>query len=433
MSFWGGSMQRIFGVIGNIAYTESFGEYTIHENGCIIIVDGKVKGIFPKLPEEYSGINVIDYGEALIIPGFVDLHLHAPQFANLGLGLDKELMPWLEAYTFPEEAKYHELEYAKRVYGSLIKELWKYGTTRSVIFATIHRPATELLMEMLYKAGLSAYVGKVNMDRNAPENIIETTEISLYETEKLLKDYANKYELVKPIITPRFVPTCSDKLMRGLGELAQKYGTPVQSHLSENYGEINLVKELHPEHENYASVYHAAGLFGQSPTIMAHCIHVNEEEIELMAKNGVYVAHSPNSNSNLGSGMAPVRKLIDRGIKVGLGSDISGGHTLSMTDVIVSSAQVSNLKWLDSNKIYPKLSTAELFYLATKGGGKYFGKVGSFEEGYEFDALIIDDSSLPRFRSLTIPERLQKFIYTGDDRNIAFRYVAGRLIGEPEL
>jgi guanine deaminase len=287
-------------------------------------------------------------------------------------------------------------------------------------------------MDLFAEAGLGAYVGKVNMDRNAPEFLTENTEASIKDTEEVIVEYGSKYEMVKPIITPRFVPTCSMELMKGIGALAKKYNVPVQSHLSENAGEIEFVKELHPEFKNYASVYDAAGLFGDVPTIMAHCVLVNEDEIELMRKKNVFVAHSPNSNCNLASGVAPVRRLISDGIPVGLASDVSGGHSLSMMNVIVASAQSSNLKWIDTDRADKPLNTCELFYLATKGGGKFFGNVGSFEEGYEFDALVIDDSSLPVFRSLSLTERLQKFIYTGDDRNIKVRYAAGKKIDEPK-
>lgn len=426
-------MENIYAVKGNIIFTKDFGKYEIIENGFIVVEGKHVKVVCEELPEEFMNISVKDYGNSMIIPGFVDLHLHAPQFANLGLGLDKELMPWLELYTFPEEAKYFDINYAKVVYSTFIRELWKNGTTRSIVFATIHKNSSKLLMDLFAQSGLSTYVGKVNMDRNAPDYIIEKTEQSLKDTEEILKEYLNKYELVKPIITPRFVPTCSLQLMSGLGDLAKKYNVRVQSHLSENQSEINFVKELHPNHKNYASVYNSVGLFGQMPTVMAHCVLVDEDEIKLIEQNQVFVAHCPNSNSNLASGMAPIRRLISNGLNVGLGSDISGGHTLSMTKVMVSAAQVANLKWLESSKVDTHLSTPELFYLATKGGGKFFGKVGSFEPGYEFDALIIDDSTLSSFRLLTIEQRIQKYIYTGDDRNIVDRFVAGKKVDEPKF
>lgn len=425
-------MEEYQGIKGNIIFTEEFGKYHIIANGYIVIYDKSIVGIYEELPEDYKNIRVTDYGNNLIIPGFTDLHLHGPQFPNLGLGLDKELMPWLNTYTFPEEAKYWDMKYAKKVYSTLAKELWRNGTTRSCIFATIHLESTKILMDILNEAGLGAYVGKVNMDRNCPSFLIEDTDTSIKETEEFLREYGDKYEYVKPIITPRFVPTCSTKLLMALGELANKYNVPVQSHLSENKDEIEFVKELHPEYENYATVYNEAGLLGQQPTIMAHCVLLDENEVEMLKKNQVFIAHSPNSNSNLASGIAPIRKLINKGIPVGLASDISGGHSLSMCNVIVESAQVSNIKWLESGKKDTPLNTAELFYLATKGSGKFFGKVGSFEEGYDFDALVIDDGSLNGLKELTIEERLQKFIYTGSPKNIIVRYFAGKIIDEPK-
>lgn len=425
-------MQKEYALKGNIIFTKTFGRFEVVEKGYIVACGKLVKGVYKDLPEALSKIEVIDYKDAIIIPGFVDLHLHAPQFANLGLGLDKELMPWLQTYTFPEEAKYSDIDYAKKVYSALIKELWKFGTTRSCVFATIHKNATKLLMDLFEQSGLSAYVGKVNMDINSPEYLVEAPEDSIRDTREILEEYVSKYQFVKPIVTPRFVPSCSIDLLKSLGTLAKEFKVPVQSHLSENYGEIRLVKELHPDYKDYASIYDKAGLFGDVPTVMAHCVLVDEDEIELMARKKVFVAHSPNSNCNLSSGIAPIRRLIKRGVPVGLATDISAGHNVSMTSVIVNAAQVGNIKWLESGKVDKPLSTAELFYLATKGGGEFFGKVGSFEEGYEFDALIIDDSSLPIFNPLSIEERLQKFIYTGDDRNIKERYVAGKKVKEPE-
>ena len=164
---------------------------------------------------------------------------------------------------------------------------------------------------------------------------------------------------------------------------------------------------------------------------MAHCIYNTDEEIELMAENGVYAAHCPYSNYNLSSGIMPVKKFLDMGVPVGLASDISGGNSLSMMSIIAGAIQASKMKWLETNKELAPLTFSEGFYLATKGGGSFFGKVGSFEEDYDFDALVIDDSSLSDIKELTIEERLQKFIYIGDDRNIIARYVKGRKIEKP--
>lgn len=417
---------------GHIIYTESPDRFNVVENGCIITDNGKVKKVVTKIPDEYNDIPVIDFGNKLVIPGFVDLHLHAPQFPNRGLGLDKELLPWLEEYTFPEEAKYKDMDYAKKVYSKVVEELWKNGTTRAVIFASVHKESTALLFDLLVEAKLGAYVGKVNMDRNCPDIIVEDTQESIKDTREYLEKHIGKSELVKPIITPRFVPTCTVELLQELGNMAKELDVPIQSHLSENTGEVEWVKELHPEHKDYASVYHHYSLFGQKPTIMAHCIYNTEDEVALMKSTEVYVAHCPHSNLNLSSGIMPVRHFLNSGVNVGLGSDVSGGHKISISDVMATAAQVSKIKWLETNKELAPLTTSEVFYLGTKGGGKFFGKVGSFEEGYEFDALVIDDSNLFG-DDLTLEERLQRFIYTGDDRNIVERYVAGNKVDKPNF
>ncbi|MEW9082826.1 guanine deaminase [Caldanaerobacter subterraneus] len=419
---------------GHVVFTPTSKNFEIHENSYLIVEDGVVKGIFKKLPEQYKNQEVKDFTDKLIIPGFVDLHLHAPQYVNRGLGMDKELLPWLETYTFPEESKFRDINYAKRVYKKLIEDLWKYGTTSAVIFSSVHKDSTKLLMDLFINSGMRAYIGKVNMDRNVPDELKEDTEKSLEDTEEIILEYKDKSPLVKPIITPRFVPTCSEKLMQGLGELALKYNIPVQSHLNENVSEVKWVSELHPDFPNYASVYDRYNLFGQTKTVMAHCIYNTDEEIDLMAKNQVYAAHSVHSNFNLSSGIMPVRKFLERNVPVGLGSDISGGHTLSIPQVMVAAIQASKMKWLESDKKLMPLTIAEAFYLATKGGGSFFGKVGSFEEGYDLDCLIIDDSTINNsdIRELSVEERVQRFIYLGDDRNIIERYVKGEKIDRPQ-
>jgi guanine deaminase len=418
---------------GNFIFTPSFGQLTILENSYIVVEGKRVKGTYAEFPEEFSGLPVIDYGNDLVIPGFVDLHSHAPQFVNRGLGLDLELLPWLEKYTFLAEAKFNDLTYAEAVYKEVILEFWRWGSTRVVLFGTIHKEATAKLLELLAQAGLGGYVGKVNMDRNSPPALTETTEGALADTEAFLQDTAGRYALVKPIVTPRFVPSCTPELMTGLACLSKKYQVPIQSHLSENTDEVAWVKKLHPECPSYAEVYNQFELFGQQPTIMAHCVYSDAGEIELMAKNKVYVAHCPYSNVNLSSGIAPVRRMISQGVPVGLGSDISGGHLVSMAQVIVATVQASKLKWLETQKTEDFITVREAFYLATKGGGGFFGQVGSFEEGYEFDALVIHDHHAINSDQWSLEERLQRFIYIGDDRDIIARYVAGTKVDQPQF
>lgn len=416
---------------GNIIFTPTPDNFTAIENGFIVVINGKVDNVYNVLPEKYKDIQIIDYTNKLIIPGMNDLHCHASQFKHLGMAMDKELIPWLNDYTFPEESKFKDREYARKMHERFISEVWKQGTTRIALFTTVHKESTVDLMDLFVKSGLGAYVGKVNMDSNCPPYIRETLKDSLRDTEEILDKYKGKSSLVKPIITPRFVPSCSSELLKGLGDLAIKYKVPVQSHLSENKSEIAWVKELHPNSKYYGDVYNKFNLFGQTPTLMAHCSFSSDEEIALMKENDVVAVHCPSSNLNVGSGMMPIRNFLDNGIRLGFGSDISGGHTCSLFKTMIHAIQVSKLFWANSNKEIPFLSNSEAFYIATKGGGSFFGRVGSFENGYDFDALIIDDSSL-NYYDYTLEQRLERFIYIGDDRHILHRYVCGSLIKEPK-
>ncbi len=415
---------------GHILYTKNPNRFEIYENGAVIVEDGKVVEVLKTLPENQEALEIFNMGDRLIIPGFVDLHFHAPQFPNLGLGLDKELLPWLEDYTFPEEAKYSDLDYAESVYTRVAKEIWRQGTTRIVLFSSVHKESTQLLMSIFDRAGLGAYVGKVNMDRNCPDFLVESTGDSIEETKAWLEATVNLYPRVKPLITPRFVPTCTSELMRALGELAAEYNVPVQTHISENQAEVDWVRELHPESQDYASVYEEHGLMGDK-TILAHCVHNTDAEIEKMAKLGVFAAHCPNANYNLASGIMPVRKFLNAGVKVGLGTDVGAGHKVSIASVMSTAIQASKIAWLNSDRTLAPLSTSEAFYLGTKGGGAYFGKVGSFEPGYEFDALVIDDHRLGVTEGRSLEERLQRYLYIGDDRDIISRFVSGNEIMEP--
>ncbi len=412
---------------GNICHSVSSNELQIIENGYLVIEDGQCSGTFAALPSRFEALPVEDYGDRLIIPGMVDLHQHAPQFSFRGLGMDLELLDWLNTYTFPEEAKYRQLAYAELAYGQYIQALRRSVTTRAVVFATVHVPATELLMQRLEDSGLIAYVGKVNMDRNCPDELRETSAgQSLADTEQWLADSAGKYQRVFPILTPRFIPTCSDELLHGLGSIAKR-GIPVQSHMSENYGEISWVRELCPEASSYADAYLRFGLFGQeSKCVMAHCVHCSDEEVSLLKQYGVFVAHSPESNMNLASGVAPISRYMEQGVKVGLATDFAGGSHESMLRAVAHAIQVSKLRWrLKDNEVKP-LTFDQAFYLATAGGGEFFGRVGRFLPGYEFDAIVLDDTNLPHPQPLSVHDRLERLAYLADERNVFAKYVGGR-------
>ena len=430
----------------HILFTKEKDRFEIFENGYIAVENGIVVGVansLDELKDQCSNFNVqdaevVDFGDKLLIPAMNDMHVHAPQVHNQGVAMDLELLPWLQNYTFPEESKYADTAYAECMYRRFIHTQWLFGTMRSVAFGTVHTESTRVLMKLYQEAGMGALVGKVAMNRNCPEALCEDVEAAVEGNEKLIAEFnapsPNTHHptpLVRPIITPRFVPSCTPELLKACGELAKKYQLPVQSHLSENTSEIAWVAELEPESKSYGDAYNRYGLFGQTPTIMAHCVWTAGSELELMKKNGVMVAHCPTSNFNLSSGMAPVRNLLDAGIRIGLGSDISGGHDLNMFRMLVYAIQVSKMQY-QQNHDKAFLTLPEIFWIATKSAGSFFGKVGSFEPGYEFDALVIDDAVLyPAEYSLQ--HRLERFIYVGDDRQIVHRFCRGQEIAEPKV
>jgi len=410
----------------NILFTKERTHFEVIERGYVVVDDsGRVVEVTEHLSAEHEGVEVVDYGDRLLIPAMNDLHVHAPQYRNQGIAMDLELLPWLQNYTFPEEMKYCDTKYAERMYRRFVHDMWRFGTMRACLFATIHKESTLLLMNIFKETGMGALVGKVAMNRNCPEGLTETVDDMVQGYEELIKE-CGEDGLVRPIITPRFVPSCTPEMLRACGELAAKYQLPVQSHLSENKDEIAWVKELEPESTCYGDAYDRYGLFGQTPTVMAHCVWSDGEELELIKRRGVVVAHCPTSNFNVASGMAPIRKFLDEGVKVGLGSDISGGHDLSIFRMMVYAIQVSKMHYQQNHNV-PFLSLSEVFWIATKSAGSFFGRVGSFEPGYEFDALVIDDSDL-NHDNYTLLERLERYIYLGDDRQISHRFCSGKEI-----
>jgi guanine deaminase len=285
-------------------------------------------------------------------------------------------------------------------------------------------------MEMLEEAGICAMVGKVNMDRNSHEDLQEqSAESSAKATVDWIEACAGRFKNVRAILTPRFIPACSDDLMRRLGEIQKQYKLPLQSHLSENKGECSWVKELCPDSASYGDAYRQFGLLGgEVPTIMAHCVWSGEDEIELMRQSGVFAAHCPQSNANLASGIAPARRFLERGLKVGLGSDIGAGCHASIFRAMSDAVQVSKLYNRVVDETAKPLTITEAFYLATLGGGEFFGKVGSFTSGFEFDALVVDDRELQAPGGSSMSERLEKIVYLSDDRHIQEKYIRGEKV-----
>lgn len=405
---------------GNIIHTPSFGALETIPGGYLILEDGVIQGIYPALPEKYAACPVTDHGDSLIMPSFADLHLHAPQYPMLGMGMDLPLLDWLDTYTFRTEAQFEDTAFARRTYRRLARDLITSGTTRVAMFSSRHTDATWILMEELERAGVTGYVGKVNMDRNSGLSQ-ETTEGSISETLRWLEGC--HFDLVKPILTPRFTPSCTNELMAELGRLAKERDLPVQSHLSENTGEIAWVGELHPDCKQYWESYDKYGLW-KDRTLMAHCVYSDAREQEAMAKAGVWAVHCAASNVNLCSGTAPVRELVDRGVQVALGSDIAGGDQLAMYKVIVMSIRASKIKQIETGAGF--LTVPEAYYLGSSAGHQYFGGGAGFASGQKLHAIVVDDSSLPEpVRELSLAERFERSIYLMEKEHIKAVYSEG--------
>lgn len=411
---------------GNIISSVAFGDIEIYEHSYLVCEDSKIIGIFKELPERYKSAIVKDYKDNLIFQAFSDMHLHAPQYPMLGMGMDLPLLDWLNKYTFPTEANFADPNVAKRVYKDLARKLVENGTTRVAMFSSLHLKSTLVLMKELEKAGIHGYVGKVNMDRNGSESLQEETNQSIKDTKEWLRKSA-KFKNIRPIITPRFTPSCTNKLMEALGEIARTNILPIQSHLSENTGEIAWVKELHPDVEEYWETYKKYGLWN-SRTLMAHCVHSSDRELKAIKEAGVYVVHCASSNENLTSGYAPIRKMKEMGINVVLGSDIAGGDHLNMFDNVSATIRASKARHILDNRETPFLTVEEAFYLATSAANSFFNEAPGFASGNELHCIVLDDSKLPSVKELSIIERFERAMYLRQKDAIKAVYAAGKKI-----
>lgn len=416
---------------GNIVSAPELGKLDVTEHGYLVAEDGIISGVFAQLPEQYAGAPVEDCGDALIVQSFADLHLHAPQYPMLGTGMDLQLLDWLNTYTFPTEARFADVDYARTIYRQLAAELISGGTTRVCMFSSLHTDATLVLMEELEKAGVTGYVGKVNMDRNAAPGVLEeTTEESKAETLRWL-EACGQFKYIKPMLTPRFTPSCTDELMAFLGKLSAERKLPVQSHLSENQKEIAWVRELHPDCTQYWETYAKFGLWDDR-TLMAHCVWSDARERKAMKDAGVTVVHCADSNVNVCSGAAPVRVMLDEGLKVALGSDIAGGDHLNMFDVVTSAIRTSKTVHVRDNWETPFLTVPEGWYLGTSAGAAYFGEKPGFAVGNPLHAIVLADDALPQPHPLTPAERLERCVYRRQKDAVRAVWSAGRKVYSPE-
>lgn len=410
---------------GDIAFSKSAEELTVLENAYLVAENGFVVGLFDKLPEHYAGADIQDYGRGLIIPAFSDLHIHASQYVQRGIGMDKLLFDWLNDYTFPQEARFADMDYAKAVYDRVVEDFVRHGSFHSGVFTTIHYEASSYLYEAMEKKGLYGYVGKVNMDRNSPDYLCESTEASLRDTERFLVEHSGG-RTVKPILTPRFAPTCSEELLFGLGKLGEKYGVGVQTHLCESLAEVDWTLELFPDYKADGEIYERCGLLGNGPSVFAHVIFPTETDLDILSRHGGVSVHCPDATCNIIAGIMPACNMLSSGQRLAIGSDVGSGSAVPVYRQIASAVRHSKIKefYQPENK---KLSFSQAFYMGTKGGGSIFDRVGSLEAGYRLNALVLDGLD-DEVCTLSTVERLERFCYTGDDRNIVDRWLDGKRI-----
>ena len=388
-----------------------------------------------------------DFKDKILLPGFIDLHIHAPQWPQAGLALDDELSYWLNNFTFPLESKYQDLDYAREVYSDLVKTLLANGTTSAMYFGTIHNEATLELAKICASYGQRGFVGKVVMNDktmnpdfyrdNSTKEAIENTEKFIIDVQTLAKDV---FQGVYPVITPRFVPSCTDNALLELGKLAKKYNCYIQSHCSESDWEHNFVINRFGKRDS--EVLDQFGLLTDK-SIMAHGNFIDSDDADIFKKKKSSVCHCPISNSYFANAVFPVNQLKKQGLNICLGTDISGGFSPSLYDNIKHSVMASRMlnDGVD-NKLSAdnrgtnnaRVSVFEAFYLATTGGGEALKlPLGIFKEGYICDFQVIDINSpnnkLPNFLDNEEDKHLlQKILYLSTSENIREVWVQGKQI-----
>ncbi|KAK3791879.1 hypothetical protein RRG08_026782 [Elysia crispata] len=369
-----------------------------------------------------------------IIPGFVDSHAHAPQYTFMGTGGDLPLIPWLQTYTYPTETLLNtDDSFARDVYEKCVNRTLRNGSTTVSYYATISADATRILTDVIECQGQRAFIGKVNMDTNSPDDYVETLEESVKETHRFVEDIlARKNPLLTPCITPRFAGSCTHELMEDLGKIARGHSLPIQTHISENRDEVKMIADMFPQAKNYTDVYDRAGVLGDK-TILAHGVYLSDEELQVIGERGSGISHCPNSNFTLKSGILDVRKVMNAGIKLGLGTDFAGGHSPSMLDAIRRGVTAANTLTFSQRSDQGQLELVtykDLFRLATLGSAELMGisdQIGNFEVGKQLDALVIDpevdQSPFDVFSTDSREDIIQKFLFVGDDRNIVKVFV----------
>lgn len=402
--------------------------YEYFEDGLLLVDDGVViqlghaKELLPTLGDD---VTLTCYQDGLIMPGFIDAHVHYPQ-TEMMASFGEQLLGWLETYAFPTEARFSDMDYALTQSEFFLDQLLSHGTTTALVFGTVHAESVEAFFEKAQDKNLRMICGKVLMDRNAPDNLLDTAKGGVEESRALIKKWHGQGRL-QYAITPRFAPTSSDEQLTLAGELLADYpDVYMQTHLAENKDEVAWVKSLFPDCDTYLDVYSKYGLLGPR-SLFAHSIYLCEEEWQMMSDRESAVAYCPTSNLFIGSGLFDLEQAEKFDIKVGLGTDVGGGTSLSLLQTINEGYKVQQLKG-------HTLTPLKSFYLATLGGAKALDledKIGSFKVGREADFIVLDYKSTPLIelrmsRCQHIIEKLFVLGMMGDDRSILATHIMGK-------
>ena len=402
------------------------------EDGLLISQNGKItwfgsyKDGLNQLPQNCQ---IQHYPDHLIIPGLIDTHIHFPQTEMVG-AYGEQLLEWLNTYTFPTEIQFQDPAYSAKIAEFFIQELLKNGTTTALVFCTVHPASVDALFNVASQHNMRLVAGKVLMDRHAPEALTDTAEQAYIESKQLIEKWHGKGRNLYAI-TPRFAPTSTPEQLEKAGQLKAEYpDVYVHTHLSENKNEIAWVKELFPERKGYLDVYHHYGLTG-SKSVFAHCVHLEENEWQCMHDTDSAIAFCPTSNLFLGSGLFPLKKTWQHGVKVGLGTDIGAGTSFNQLQTLNEAYKVQQLQG-------EKLSAFESLYHATLGGAKALSlddQLGNFQIGKEADFVVLDLNAtalqqLRQSKSKSIEDAFFALTMMGDDRNVQATYVYGEKVYE---
>ena len=407
--------------------------YEYFEDGLLVVEKGQILrlGHAAELMPTLSGVEITEYRDALITPGFIDTHIHYPQTGMIA-SYGEQLLDWLNTYAFPCEQQFTDKAHASEVAGIFLKELLRNGTTTALVFGSVHKQSVDAFFEAAQALNLRMIAGKVLMDRNAPDYLTDTAQSGYADSKELIERWHGKGRL-HYAVTPRFAPTSTPEQLTLAGKLLGEYpNLYMHTHLSENRKEIDWVKALFPERKGYLDVYEHHKLIG-ARAVFAHGVHLCEEECQRLAETGSAVAFCPTSNLFLGSGLFDLDRLQKHGVRIGLGTDVGAGTSFSQLQSLNDAYKVMQLQG-------KKLNPFKSLYLATLGGANALyldDRLGNFKNGKDADFVVLDYNATPLIsyrmqQAKTLAEKIFALTMLGDDRVVRETFAAGQSVHRRE-